>query len=149
MVKVEYDVPIARAPEDVFRYVTDVERIPEWQRQAGVRRVTKGSPEPLRLGSQFTMERESRGRTATIECEVTGLDYGKRFDFHSIDNDGFVGDFSTTLDRRTDGTTNLHWSVRMQAPNLLYRLLGPMITREIRKSADIDFVNLKQKLESR
>jgi len=148
MVKFETDVRIARAPEDVFRYVTAVERIPEWQSQAGVKRVDRSSPEPLRPGSEFTMRRESGRGTATIECEVTAVDAPKRFDFHSIDSDGFVGDFATTLTRNGDGTTGLHWAVDMRPPNLLYRVLSPMIRREIRKSALVDFENLKRILES-
>jgi hypothetical protein len=92
------------------------------------------------------MERESRGRVATIECEVTALESGREFDFHTIDNDGFVGDFKTTLTPTSEGT-NLHWAVRMQPPNLLYRLLQPIIAREIRRSADTDFANLKTILE--
>jgi len=36
----------------------------------------------------------------------------------------------------------------MEPPNLLYRLLQPMIRREINKSADVDFATLKRNLES-
>jgi hypothetical protein len=36
----------------------------------------------------------------------------------------------------------------MEPPNLLYRVLQPVIAREIRKSASVDFVELKAKLES-
>jgi hypothetical protein len=37
----------------------------------------------------------------------------------------------------------------MQPPSLLYRLLQPIIAREIRKAADTDFANLKRILERR
>ena len=50
MIKVDYTVPIRRGPTEVYDYVTDVERIPEWQHVAGVRKVTKHDPGPsLRL----------------------------------------------------------------------------------------------------
>ena len=39
-------------------------------------------------------------------------------------------------------------TVEMQPPNLLYRLLQPMIKREIVKSASVDFANLRGRLES-
>jgi uncharacterized protein YndB with AHSA1/START domain len=146
MVTFETRVGIRRRPEEVFEYVTSVERIPEWQHEAGVNRVTRDSPGPLGLGSRFTMERTMRGRTAQIDCEITGWEPGRRFDFHSIDTSGFVGDFETSLASTSDGT-NLTWSVRMQPPNLLYRLLQPMIRNEIRKSATVDFANLKRILE--
>ena len=97
MIKVDYTVPIRRGPTEVYDYVTDVERIPEWQHVAGVRKVTKHDPGPLHVGSRFTMERTSRGNVASIDATVTALEPSRRFDFHTIDNDGFVGDFSTTL----------------------------------------------------
>jgi hypothetical protein len=64
-----------------------------------------------------------------------------------VDNDGFIGDFATTLTPTADGT-DLHWAVRMQPPNLLYRLLQPAIASTIRKSATADFAELRSKLEA-
>jgi hypothetical protein len=92
------------------------------------------------------MERTARGNTALIDATVTALEPGRRFDFHTVDNDGFVGDFSTTLSGG-DGSTDLHWSVRMEPAGMMYRLLQPMIAREIRKSASADFAELRAKLE--
>ena len=147
MIEVDYHVPIRRSPTDVFDYVTDVERIPEWQHKAGVKKVTKQSPGPLAVGSTFTMERQAQRGLATIQAEVTALEPGRRFDFHTVDNDGFVGDFATTLTAQGDDT-DLHWTVRMQPPNLLYRLLTPVIARTIRSSAETDFVELRRQLEA-
>ena len=147
MIKVDYHVPIRRSPMDVYAYVTDVERIPEWQHVAGVKKVTKGTDGPLAVGSRFTMERQARGWLATIQAEVTALEPGRRFDFHTIDNDGLIGDFATTLTPQGDGT-DLQWAVQMQPPNLLYRLLQPVIANAIRKSATADFAELRSKLET-
>jgi uncharacterized protein YndB with AHSA1/START domain len=146
MVKVDYDVSIRRSPQEVFDYVTQVERIPEWQREGGVKKVMKEAQGPLAVGSRFRMERESRGRMATIDCKVTRFDPGSEFDFETTDSSGFVGDFRTTLTPVAAGT-NLHWAVQMQPPNLLYRLLQPLIRREIVKSANVDFANLRMNLE--
>lgn len=146
MIKVDYHVAIRRDPMTVYDYVTDVERIPEWQHKAGVKKVTKQSPGPLAVGSKFTMERQAQRGLATIQAEVTALEPGRRFDFHTVDNDGFIGDFATTLTPRTDGT-DLHWEVRMQPAGMLYRLLTPLIARTIRSSAETDFVELRKQLE--
>jgi uncharacterized membrane protein len=78
MIKVDYHVPIRRSATEVYDYVTDVERIPEWQHVAGVRKVTKHDPGPLQVGSRFTMEREARGNVATIDATVTAMEPGKR-----------------------------------------------------------------------
>ena len=146
MIKVDYTVPIRRGPTEVYDYVTDVERIPEWQHVAGVRKVTKHDPGPLHVGSQFTMERASRGIVASIDATVTALEPSRRFDFHTVDNDGFVGDFSTTLTAGEGSTTCIGPSAWSQ-PAFMFRLLQPMIAREIRKSASADFAELRAKLE--
>ena len=43
MIKVDYHVPIRRDPLAVYDYVTDVERIPEWQHKAGVKLIARTS----------------------------------------------------------------------------------------------------------
>ena len=147
MIKVDYHVPIRRDPMAVYDYVTDVERIPEWQHKAGVKKVTRQSPGPLAVGSTFTMERQAQRGLATIQAEVTALEPGRRFDFHTVDNDGFIGDFATTLTPQGDGT-DLHWEVHMQPAGMLYRLLTPLIARTIRSSAETDFLELRKQLEA-
>ena len=148
MVRVEHEITIGRTPEAVFAYITRVETYAEWQRKGGVEQVTRVDDGPTRLGSRFQMQRRAQGgKLAKIDCEVTAFEPGKRFDFHSIDDDGFAGDFSTTL-AATGSGTRLHWEVRMKPPNLLYRLLSPVIAREIRRSAAADFPELKRTLEA-
>lgn len=77
---------------------------------------------------------------------MSALEPGRRFDFHTVDSDGFVGDFATTLTEQGDGT-DLHWAVRMQPAGVLYRLPQPVIANAIRKSATADFAELRSKLE--
>jgi uncharacterized protein YndB with AHSA1/START domain len=149
MVRVDYDVRIGRTPESVFSYITRVETYAEWQRKGGIEKVTRVDDGPTRLGTRFSMQRRAQGgKLATIDCEVTGFEPGRRFAFHSIDSDGFAGDFVTTLQPAAGGT-DLHWAVDMRPPNLLYRLLSPVIAREIRRSADADFPELKRTLEAK
>src|SRR5205814_420797 len=99
MVKVDYDVAIGRNPQEVFDYITQVERIPEWQSQAGVKKVTRDMAVPLAVGSSFRMERESRGRTAAIDCRVTVLEPGREFDLRAMDSGGFACDCRTSVTR--------------------------------------------------
>ena len=147
MVTVDYDVAIRRPPDAVFDYLTQVEQFADWQHDAGVIGVRRVTPGPIGRGSRFVIERRGRGsRTAQIECEVTAFEPGRRFTFHGRDSDGFTSDFDTTLTPSGEGT-NLHWNVRMEPPNLVMRLLQPMIRREILKSAALDFPTLKSRLE--
>lgn len=147
MVTVDYEVAIRRSPEDVFAYITQVEEFADWQRKAGLTAARRTTPGPIGPGSRFVLERAGRnGGTAHIDCEVTAFEPGRRFTFHGRDSDGFESDFDTTLSPSADGTT-LHWRVSMQPPNLLMRLMQPMIRREIQRSAALDFPTLKARLE--
>lgn len=149
MVTVGYDVSIARSPQDVFDYITTIEEYADWQREAGLTGARRLTPGPIGPGSRFVLERRGRrGGTAAIECEVTAFDRPQRFTFHGRDSDGFSSDFDTTLTPEAGGT-HLHWDVRMAPPNLLMRLLQPMIRREILRSARLDFPALKARLETR
>jgi uncharacterized protein YndB with AHSA1/START domain len=149
MVSVDYEVEIARSPQEVFDYITDIEQYADWQRQAGVTGARRLTPGPVGPGSRFVLERRGRGsQTARIECEVTQLRPAEQFTFHGRDSSGFESDFDTTLRPSATGTT-LHWNVRMAPPNLLMRLMQPMIRREIVRSARLDFPTLKARLEAR
>ena len=76
MIKVDYTVPIRRGPTEVYDYVTDVERIPEWQHVAGVRKVTKHA---RRISRGHTSRRNILGDDAacTDYCAAANADAGK------------------------------------------------------------------------
>jgi uncharacterized protein YndB with AHSA1/START domain len=148
MISVDYEVEIARSPQDVFDYITDIEQYADWQREAGLTGARRATPGPVGQGSRFVLERAGRGsRTAHIDCEVTRFRPTEQFTFHGRDSEGFDSDFDTTLRPSATGTI-LHWNVRMRPPNLMMRLMQPMIRREIVRSARLDFPALKARLEA-
>jgi uncharacterized protein YndB with AHSA1/START domain len=148
MISVDYEVSIARSPSDVFDFITTIEEYADWQREAGLTGARRVAPGPIGPGSQFVLERRGR-RSGTVEmkCEVTGFEPGRRFTFHGRDSDGLTSDFDTTLTPEAGGTL-LHWTVRIAMPNLLGRLLEPMVRREVLRSARLDFPALKARLET-
>jgi uncharacterized protein YndB with AHSA1/START domain len=146
VITARYSLPLRSPPQVVFDYVTDVERMPEWQNVAGVRKVTRHEPGPLAVGSRFSIERMTRGKVVTLDATVTALDPDRRFDFHTVDDDGFDGDFTTTLEPSGDDTV-LRWAVRMQPHKLLYRLLQPLIQQDLRRAVERDFSALRDRLD--
>lgn len=142
MITVRRTVSLSAAPDEVFAYVSEVRRLPEWQSGAGITHVELN--EPMAPGARFRMERLSRGRTATIDCTVTALEPGRRFAFDTTDSDNFTGSSDTVL-AAANGGTRLEWTFKMDPPGL-WRLLSPLIGREIAKAADTDFANLRVKL---
>lgn len=145
MIHVQRRVRLDPPPPDVFAYLTDVERIPEWQAEAGIKRVTRTDSGPMGTGSTFRMERHAQGRTAGIDATMNLWEPPHRFAFDTIDDSRFVGHFDTKLDPVVGGGTELIWTVDMQPPGL-WRLMSPVIRRAIDKAADVDFANLQRKL---
>jgi len=145
MIHVQRRVRLDRPPGEVFAYLTDVERIPEWQAEAGIKRVTRSGHEPMGIGSRFRMERHAQGRTAGIDATMNLWEPPHRFAFDTVDDSKFVGHFDTQLEEASGGGTDLTWTVDMQPPGI-WRLMSPVIRRAIDKAADVDFVNLQRKL---
>ena len=56
MASIGTSVEIARSPEDVFAYITDVSRHPEWQE--GLVSATLESEGPVRVGSRVVHRRK-------------------------------------------------------------------------------------------
>jgi carbon monoxide dehydrogenase subunit G len=145
MIHVQRRVHLDPTPDEVFAYLTDVERIPEWQAEAGIRRVTRSDTGPMGVGSTFRMERHAQGRTAGIDATMNLWEPTHRFAFDTLDDAKFAGHFDTQLEPGSGGGTDLTWTVDMRPPGL-WRLMSPVIRRAIDKAADVDFANLQRKL---
>ncbi len=144
MARVDFSVQIARSPEDVFTYLTDVDNIREWQPATEeVRRETDG---PLTPGSTYVHALRMMGRRLETRIEVTELAAPSRF---SIKTTGGPVNFNVThhLEPSGDGT-RMRIEGEGEAGGAL-RLGGGMAVkaaeRELRKS----FERLKSILESR
>lgn len=81
MIEVEHTLEIGRSVEQVFDYLTDVERLPEWQDSAE----TVELDGELREGARLREVRTFMGRRATSTLEVTELDRPKRFSVEVVD----------------------------------------------------------------
>jgi carbon monoxide dehydrogenase subunit G len=78
---VHYDerVTIQRPIEEVFGYLADVERLPEWV--ASIQRSTVTSPGPVGEGTTFVQTLKLVGRTFEAPMEVHGYQPPRRFEF--------------------------------------------------------------------
>jgi carbon monoxide dehydrogenase subunit G len=75
----ELTIEIARPPEDVFTYLSDVSNLPAWQSSAR-------AAEPdgkIRKGARIREQRTFMGRDVKTEVEVTGYEFPDRFDLRS------------------------------------------------------------------
>ena len=141
MVRIELQLEIARPPEEVFRALTDLERLPEWQASA----VESRSDGPLGEGSRVHERRKLMGREIESELEVTACEPGRRLTLRALD-----GPVRFTVDHELSengGSTSLR-VVAVGKPTGALRFAGPMVKRQAEHELRGDFQRLKEQLEA-
>jgi uncharacterized protein YndB with AHSA1/START domain len=141
MIRIELTVEIARAPEEVFELLSDIERLPEWQASA-VEAHTEG---PLAEGSRVTEKRRRLGREVDTELEVVAYEPPRRLTLRSLG-----GPVNFTVDHELvaqGGGTQLRFLAEAQ-PGGLLRLTEPVLARTAEQEFHRDFDRLKELLES-
>jgi uncharacterized protein YndB with AHSA1/START domain len=140
VVRVEVTVEIARRAEDVFAFLSDVSRVPEWQASA----VESRADGPLAEGVRIHERRHFLGHDAETELEVTAFEPGRRLALRTL-----RGPVKLSIDHvlaETDGRTELHVTAEGR-PHGLLRLAGPAVTARARHELHRDFERLKAILE--
>jgi carbon monoxide dehydrogenase subunit G len=143
MFRFELSVDVDRPLHDVWEYLTDPERVPEWQSSAeSSRQITDG---PMGTGTHLRDERRFMGRRATSEVEVTEYEPERLFTLH-----GLSGPVRFTVRHRLsengDGT---RLDVEAEAdPGGIGRFMRPVIERAAAHEFRGDFDRLKRNLEA-
>lgn len=147
MAPIVHSVEINRSPEDVFAYVTDPARFPEWQ-DAVTSAHVEGSG-PLQQGSKIALTRRMGKREQTMTSELTDYSPPRSYAFRVID--GAVrargkGRFEPLDDSdRTRFTFELDFE-----GHGIGKLLVPLVVRrQAEKELPQSHENLKKRLESR
>ena len=132
-VHAELKIEIARTPEDVFSYLTDVSNLPAWQ--TGVKSAT------LRDG-RIEESRSLLGRELTTTVEIVAQEAPRLFTLRVLE-----GPVPLTVRHElepVDGGTRLTVTADSEVPGFAAGLLAKGAEKQLRK----DFVRLKQILES-
>jgi uncharacterized protein YndB with AHSA1/START domain len=143
---ITHTVEIARSPEDVFAYLDDVARHPEWQDGlVSTRVVTEG---PLRVGSKIAEVRKLGGREQAVSYEITEREPPRIFAFR-----GFDGPIRPsgrgTIEPVGDGSSSrLTLSLDLTAHGLMGKALLSLARSQAAKQLPRDQERLKQRLES-
>jgi carbon monoxide dehydrogenase subunit G len=132
-VRAELTIEIARTPEDVFAYLTDVSNLPAWQ--AGVKSAT------LRDG-RIEESRSLLGRDLHTSLEIVERDEPRVFTLRALNSPVPFG-VRHELEP-TDGGTRLTVTAEGDVPGFAAGLVARRAERQFRK----DFERLKQILES-
>jgi carbon monoxide dehydrogenase subunit G len=133
---------VARPPAEVFPYVADLERAPEWV--PDLISVEKLGDGPVRVGSRFRQEVRAAGRTGHAELEVTEYEPPRRFAHRGKGGPAeFKAEF--TLEPDGEGTRVRHdFEVRMKG---LFKLASGAVEGWVERNAETAVANLKRVIE--
>lgn len=135
-------VEISRRPEEVFAYISDASRFPEWQEKV----VSASAEGDMRRGTRVTMIRLVGRRRLTFVNEVTDYDPPHSQGFRSIS--GAVRPTgAVTIEPLDNGArSRLTFKLEIQGAGL-GRLLVPLVRRQARQEVPIAHARLKELLE--
>lgn len=144
MVTNEKIITINRPVEEVFAYVSDLTRGPEWQPGlVEVRRITEG---PEGVGTQYTGVRKFMGRKMESVIEFTTYEPNKKLVFKSISGDSPL--VQSFLFEPTPEGTKLIARLELQTPGLM-SLAKPLIASSLKRDVDTNYSILKNLLENK
>jgi uncharacterized protein YndB with AHSA1/START domain len=139
-------VEINRRPEDVFAYVIDPERFPEWQ--DAVVRARRKDDGPVQQGSRIELTRRMGSREQTMTSELTEYNPPRSYAFRVIDGPVRAlgnGRFEPVDDgNRTRFTFELDFEGHGIGKLLVPLFVRRQAAKEVLESHD----NLKRRLES-
>jgi uncharacterized protein YndB with AHSA1/START domain len=142
MVRIEFSIDIDRPPSEVFAYLTDAEKLPEWQAGA-VEAHWEGE---RRAGAHVREVRKFLGRRMESELEVTAYEPDRRLGLKVIS-----GPVPFSVDQRLEpqnGGTRLTF-VGEGEPGGFFKLAEPLVARTAERQFKGDYETLKDLLEAR
>lgn len=138
-------IEIARKPEEVFAFIDQVDRHPEWQEKlVSSKRQTEG---PLQVGSRIDQVRRVPGGPREFTIEVTEHDPPRKIVWRALK--GPVRPVGTvTVEPLADGSrSRLTVQIDMQGQGLLGKLIAPLASRDAATQLPKDHTRLKEVLE--
>jgi uncharacterized membrane protein len=142
MARIATSVEIARSPEDVFAYIADVPRHPEWQE--GLVSVTVETEGPIRVGTRIVHRRKLGPRTVATTSEITAYEPPRVVGFRGIDGP-IRGQGSQRVEPVGDGSRVL-FEMELEGYGL-GKLMLPMARRQAARQVAASHEKLKRILE--
>ena len=97
---IEYSTEVARTPQEVFDYVSDATRLPEWQ--PSVKEAAAEPPAIRKVGMRGYEVRRVPGGPQKLRWQVTECEPGRRWGIEGVD--GPVRAHATMRSRRPTAT---------------------------------------------
>ena len=138
-------IEIGRPPAEVFAYVSDMARHPEWQEKL-LAAVVEGEG-PIGVGTRVKQTRRVGGGSRTFTLEVTEHDPPSRLAFRGID--GPVRPQGRIAFEPLDGGQRTRYSAQLDFEGHGFGLLlTPLVRRDAGRQLPDSLQRLKRKLEA-
>ena len=139
MARTERSTEIAKPPEEVFPYLFEADKVPQWTTGLdGYERLDSG---PLGRGSRFRQNLDVSGQRINAELEVTGYDPPRgaeaRTKIRGVDV------ISTYALAPSGDGTRLTQTIEASGGGIKGRLLIPVIQPHLERKLDADLAALK------
>jgi uncharacterized protein YndB with AHSA1/START domain len=145
MAPIVESIEISRRPEDVFSYVTDPSRLPEWQESVvSVRREGEGDA-PVAVGSRVVVTRRVGRREVAMTTELTELNPPSGWAGRGIDGP-VRGIVKGTIEPLGDGERSRLTIALDFEGHGIGKLLVPLV---VRRQAQAEMPRNQQKLKQR
>ena len=143
MAPIAASVHIARSPEDVFAYISDFPRHPEWQE--GLVSVTVETEGPTRVGTHVVHRRKLGPQTVATTSEITTYDPPRAVGFRGIDGPIRAAG-SQRVEPLGDGS-RVSFQMELEGHGL-GKVMLPMARRQAARQVAASHENLKRILEA-
>jgi carbon monoxide dehydrogenase subunit G len=139
----ESTVTIGKPPAEVFPWLLDADKVPEWM--SGLQVYEPLEPGPLRVGSRIRQELTVSGQQLRFELEVTELDPPRRAVLRFAGS-GFEAANQYAV-AEADGGSRVTWIVSGDTTSFKARLIAPMVQGKLQEKVDGDLARLRALLE--
>lgn len=144
MIELAFTIEIERPVEEVFAYLTDPSKLPEWDpRIVDVEQLTDG---PMRVGTRFRETRTMLGRKVSQVVEVTEYDPPRLFTLRI--EEGPIGLDARNVLEAVDGKTRLRFEGSGKLRGAA-RVAQPIAAALLKRQMQAHYERVREQLEAR
>ena len=145
MPKYSVSVEVNKPIEEAWEVLMDESKMGEWL--TGYKSMELIEGEPLTVGSKHKMIFEERGNDVVLIETVTAIDPPREFAFN-LDHELMNVSTRMTLERIGSDRTRLVSDTETRSPKLLWKIIMPFMTPQMKKRNRGDLEKLKAMIES-
>ena len=143
MIDIEQSIVITRPTEEVFAFMTDVEKLSQWMSE--LVEAKQSSDGPMDVGTTISAVAKPLGRQVESTLEVVEFESNRRFALKSISGP-VTNEDTFTFEPVTDGT-KVTRATKGEIGGF-FKLAEPLVDRMLRRQFETNLANLKDLLEA-